>query len=204
MEADLTLLDAARRMNQEALAEIFDRYSSALYKYALRLCNDAMLADQVVGDVFARLLDRLSAGHGPLTSLRSYLYQMAYHLIVDEARYWRGRVALDIVDFLRHDHAFIHSNLENRILFETISCAIQNELTDYQRHVIILRFLEGFSLYETAAILGKSVNIIKAVQNRAIVTLRTVAQNQIIENSVLPPESGIHSNRPAMANHPRG
>ena len=71
MESDLSLLDAAKNMNQEALIKIFDLYSSALYNYALRICNDPLEADQVVGDVFAKLLDQLSAGHGPSTNLRS-------------------------------------------------------------------------------------------------------------------------------------
>jgi DNA-directed RNA polymerase specialized sigma24 family protein len=65
MEAETNLLDAAKNMNQEALIKIFDLYSSSLYNYALRLCNDPIEADQVVGDVFAKLLEQLSTGHGP-------------------------------------------------------------------------------------------------------------------------------------------
>ncbi len=80
---DMNLLEAARNMNRDALIEIFDLYSSALYNYALRLCNDALIADYIVGDVFAKLLEHLSAGNGPETNLRSYLFQTAYHLIVD-------------------------------------------------------------------------------------------------------------------------
>jgi RNA polymerase sigma-70 factor (ECF subfamily) len=172
METDIRLLDSARRMNGDALVKFFDLYSPALYNYALRLCNDALMADHIVGDVFAKLLDHLSAGNGPATNLRSYLYQMTYHLIIDETRYWHGRVPLEVVDFIRYDGHSAYLGLEQRIVFETISQAIQKDLTAYQRHVIILRFLEGFSLRETAAILGKSVNIVKAAQNRAITTLR--------------------------------
>jgi RNA polymerase sigma-70 factor (ECF subfamily) len=62
--------------------------------------------------------------------------------------------------------------VENRILFERILQAIQNDLTEDQRHVIILRFLEGFSLRETAAILGKHINNVSVNQNRAIAALR--------------------------------
>ena len=55
VEAELDLLDAARRMDTEALVKIFDLYSQPLYNYAYRLCNDAWMADQIVGDVFAKL-----------------------------------------------------------------------------------------------------------------------------------------------------
>jgi RNA polymerase sigma-70 factor (ECF subfamily) len=62
--------------------------------------------------------------------------------------------------------------LEDRVLLDVLVKAIQNDLTEDQRHVIILRFLEGFSLNETAAILGKEVSHIKVIQNRAITKLR--------------------------------
>src|SRR5512141_1150939 len=117
LEADLTLLDAARNMNQDALVKIFDLYSSALYNYALRLCNDPLEADQVVGDVFAKLLDQLSAGHGPSANLRSYLYETTYHLIVDKSRYSRREAPLETVDLLRQDGSAALIGLENRMLF---------------------------------------------------------------------------------------
>jgi DNA-directed RNA polymerase specialized sigma24 family protein len=85
-EADRTLLDAARRMDGDALVEIFDLYAPALYKYVLRVCPDTLMADHIVGDVFAKLLEHLSAGKGPSTNLRSYLYEIAYHLVLDESK----------------------------------------------------------------------------------------------------------------------
>jgi RNA polymerase sigma-70 factor (ECF subfamily) len=181
MEAEGTLLDKAKGMDGDALAEIFDLYSPALFNYALRFCRDALMADHIVGDVFARLLDHLSAGKGPRSNLRSYLFQTAYHLIVDEVRYANRRVSFDLFDMIRYDGYVVFPGVENRILYETISQAMLDDLTDYQRHVIILRFLEGFSLHETAAILGKSVNVIKAAQHHAISTLRKILSYRGVE-----------------------
>jgi RNA polymerase sigma-70 factor (ECF subfamily) len=172
METDQALLNAARMMDRNALVKIFDLYSPVLYKYALRLCGDSMLADQVVGDVFAKLLDQLSAGNGPTAHLRSYLYETTYHRIIDEARYARRRVSLAVTDWFPQssDPAFLR--LEDQILFEQIVHAIHTELTHDQRHVIILRFMEEFSLRETAAILGKQVGHVKVIQGRALAKIR--------------------------------
>jgi RNA polymerase sigma-70 factor, ECF subfamily len=172
METDQSLLNAARMMDREALVRIFDLYSRPLYKYAWRLCGDSMLADQIVGDVFAKLLEQLSSGNGPTAQLRSYLYETTYHRIIDEARYARRRAPLEVTDWLPRssDPAFLR--LEDKILFEQIAHAIRNELTHDQRHVIILRYLEEFSLRETAAILGREVGHVKVIQGRALVKLR--------------------------------
>lgn len=159
-------------MNREALIEIFDAYSPALYNYALRLCNDPLRADHIVGDVFAKLLEQLYAGHGPSTNLRSYLYETTYHLVVDEARSSVREAPLEVADFLRHDGYSSRVSLENRMLFESVIVAIKNDLTEDQRHVIILRFLEGFSLRETADIMGKEVYNVKVIQNRGVAKLR--------------------------------
>ncbi|HJS20863.1 MAG TPA: sigma-70 family RNA polymerase sigma factor [Anaerolineales bacterium] len=166
-------------MNKDALAKIFDLYAPALYNYALRFCNDTLTADQIVGDVFAKLLDHLSAGHGPGKNLRSYLFEATYHLLVDDARYSHRRAPLEVIDFSRNDGYSADLRLENQILFETVLRIIQHDLTDYQRHVIILRFLEGFSLPETAAILGKSLNVVKAAQHHAIMSLRKAVDLQV-------------------------
>ena len=68
--------------------------------------------------------------------------------------------------------------VEGQNLFKQVLHAIQDRLTDDQRHVIVLRFLEEFSLRETAVILGKRVEHVKVIQGRAIVALRKTLEYQ--------------------------
>jgi RNA polymerase sigma-70 factor (ECF subfamily) len=171
-KSDLSLLEAAKQMDRDALVEIFDTYSPALYNYAYRLCNDALMADYIVGDVFAKLLEHLAAGKGPSTNLRSYLYEITYHLVVDEARYSQRSTSFEAAEYTPVDHPSTHTSAENRVIFEHIMRAIRNNLTEDQRHVVILRFLEGLSLQETARIIGKELNNVKVIQSRAIAVLR--------------------------------
>ena len=172
MENDIDLLKAARAKNKEALGKIFELYSSALYRYALSLGCDVLVADQITGDVFVKLMEQLELGKGPETNLRSYLYQMTYHQIIDQGRASRKSAPLETADERQQDENSPALMTENKMMFGLILKAIQNELTDDQRQVIILRFMEEFSLQETADILGKKVNHIKVIQNRALNKLR--------------------------------
>jgi len=170
----VSLLKAAQKLDEEALTSIFDEFAPAIYKYALRLCHDAITADNIVGDVFAQLLEQFAGGKGPRTNLRSYLYQTAYHLVVDRSRDEKHTAPLEIAVNL-HDKgqpASTQSQIEERVLMEALVSAMNSELSEDQRHVIILRFLEDFSLKETAEIIGKDVNNIKVIQNRGISKLR--------------------------------
>ncbi len=170
----VSLLKAAQKLDEDALTAIFDQYAPAIYKYTLRLCHDPIQADNIVGDVFAQLLEQFAAGKGPRTNLRSYLYQTAYHLVVDRSREQQHTAPLEVaVDrFDRGQLTPTQTQIEERVMMEALISAMNSELTDDQRHVIILRFLEDFSLKETADIVGKEVNNIKVIQNRGIAKLR--------------------------------
>ena|ERR1043165_6026884 len=176
METDLELLDATRRMNKEALVEIFDLYATPLYRYALRLCGDPLVADHIVGDVFAKFLDHLSVGQAPKSNLRSYLFEMAYHLIIDRARMSHHSAPLEALAFAGQKGYAQLTSREDPILWDGIWQAIKHDLTDDQRHVIILRFFEDFSLRETASLLGKSIGHVKVIQTRALKKLRKACQ----------------------------
>ena len=179
METDLQLLNSARTMNKDALVKIFDLYSSVLYKYALSLCYDPVMADHVVGDVFAKLLEKFASGQGPNTDLRSYLYQATYHRIIDETRYSKRRISLEVVEWLPQDVLSGYMNVEDQLLQKQVLQAIQNDLTNDQRHVVVLRFLEGFSVRETATIIGKAEDHVRVIQSRAIAKLRKALDNKI-------------------------
>lgn len=184
METEVLLLNAAKKMDKDALAKIFDLYGSVLYNYALRLCGDPLLADHIVGDVFVKLFDQFAAGSGPTSNLRAYLFQITYHKIVDEARYSHRWTSLDAVADIRSGLL----GLEDQVMFNMILEAIQRDLNDDQRHVILLRFLGEFSLRETASILGKEISHVKVIQGRALAKLRNVFLSKEIKTAMTLPK----------------
>jgi RNA polymerase sigma-70 factor, ECF subfamily len=177
MQDKTAVVTAARSLDRDALTAIFDEYAPAIYRYLLRLGVYPLEADQVVGDVFARLLDKLVEGKGPRTNLRSYLFQTAYHLVVDHSRDRQRNAPLDVADTIKEEDQPVQAQTEEKMLLENLADAMKHELTEDQRNVLILRFQEEFSLQETADITGKNVNAIKALQNRAIKKLREALRN---------------------------
>ena len=183
METGLSLLDAVRKLDENALVEVFDLYAPALYNYAYRSCNDAVMADQIVGEVFTKLLKQLATHQRPIISLRVYLYEIAYHLIVDRMDSSDFSSPSRAVDLLLYGGYSAEVSAENRALFDNTLRALTNDLTDKQRHVVVLRFLEGFSLKETAAITGIKVGNVKVIQCRATTVLREALGYPSIEIS---------------------
>jgi RNA polymerase sigma-70 factor (ECF subfamily) len=172
MKEEAALLKAVISLDQDALAKVFDEYAPAIFKYLLRLGIGSQEADQITGDVFVRLLEKIKEGKGPRKNLRSYLFQTAYHLVVDQSRYGKRITAIDMAESIIEESNSVQSTAEDKLLLEKVARVMERELTDEQKNVVVLRFQEDFSLKETAEILGKNVNAVKALQNRGITRLR--------------------------------
>lgn len=172
MQDDSTLLKAARNFDQDALRTIFDSYSPIVYRYALRLCRNTLEADNIVGDVFASLLEKLVEGKGPNTNLRSYLFQITYHIIVDHAREEKRVSSLALAEKQAERVPSVVSQVEDGFRLDSVIEAMNSQLSPDQQHVLVLRFVEGFNIRETSEIVGKSINNVKVIQNRGLEKLR--------------------------------
>lgn len=182
MVDDSAMLEAARKLDRTALAAIFEQYAPVLYKYALRLTGDPAEADDVVGDVFSQLIDHFSRGKGPRDNLRAYLYQIAYHRVIDGSRQRKHTTALD--DFMASGpEEAPSSQQEDNELLDELQLAISRYLTEDQRNVIVLRFMEHFSLQEIADITAKDINNVKVIQSRAVARLREALSESSREDS---------------------
>ncbi len=166
---ELDLLKCARAFNQQALAEIYDRYNPGLYGYAMRLLGDECLAEDCVAETFSRFLKSLHAGQGPTEHLQAYLYRIAHNWITD---HYRRQPMLELDDELRaEDEDRPEAQVDHRLQQERVRNALRL-LTPDQRQVIILRFLEGWENDEVSAAIQKPSSAVRALQHRALASLR--------------------------------
>ncbi len=162
------LLRLASQLDVQALAEIYDRYSPVLYRYAMRLLNDPTLAEDCVAEAFARFLNALQKGQGPRDRLRAYLYRIAHNWIVDSYRDHQQTSELN--ETLQYEEV-LEEEATKRIRQKQIREVIHH-LTPNQQKVIALKYLEDWSNEEIAQLLHKSVGAVKSIQHHALVSLQ--------------------------------
>jgi RNA polymerase sigma-70 factor (ECF subfamily) len=177
MRANTTAYTTTRPLEKQDLVRIYEQYSPSLYRYAVRLIGDQVTAEDCVAETFSRLLHALRSGGGPTENIQAYLYRMAHNWIVDYYRRREERTgSLEI-----EEHADPLSNPMHLITQqqdrEQIRMALLR-LTHEQQQVIYLRFLEDLSHEEVAMAIGKSVEATRALQHRALATLRRMLDDQ--------------------------
>lgn len=192
------LLKQARALDQNALTWVYQNYHSAIYRYIYHHLGEAQTAEDLTSDVFRRLLQALRNGGGPTRQLSAWLYRVAHNLIVDHVRRCKHRnhEPLDgaLGDRLADSTEGPEHLAARSIVMEHVRGAML-ELTEEQRQVVILKFLEGMSNAEVAAITGKTVGAVKALQHRGLETLR--AQLVTSQAPALTPLTGESVSIPA-------
>lgn len=171
---DEKLLIAARRLDGRALAAIHDRYYSGVYRYLLYRTNDVSAAEDLSSEVFMRLLDSLHSGRSP-DSLRAWLFGVAAHLAADHFRRLSRRPQAELSDELPAPDSNPDSEVAAAMAAMAVRRALQ-KLTDEQQQVLALRFSEGRSVADAAALMQKSETAVKQLQFRAVAALRRMME----------------------------
>jgi len=169
-------------ISKQDFPAIYEQYSSAIYKYARRLLHDEYIAQDVVSDVFIRLMEKIEIGEGPRTNVRSYLYQTAYHCVVDEARRNRQLGPLELALDMKIDNETRPLELcgETQVLMELVSAAMES-MSPRQRDALILQYLEHYTLDETGKHLRTNRNNAKSKRHLAINRVRQLLCNHVWE-----------------------
>jgi RNA polymerase sigma-70 factor (ECF subfamily) len=170
MTSESELIERARCFDLTALAEIYDRYSPGIYRYALHLLGDPQQAEDCTADTFIRYLQAVRGEGGPQGHLQAYLYRIAHNQITDVYRR-QPPPPLPLFDDLPGAGPEPIQTVIDRIEKEQVRAALVR-LTPDQRQVIVLKYLEGWENEMVALVLEKPVGTIKSLQHRAIDALR--------------------------------
>ncbi len=175
---DLTNDDAMLRGLQDdtpdSVQAVYERYFPALYNYTRLKVGDARLAEDIVAEVFVKLLRVVGTRSAPHRSLRGWLFQVARHEI-GRAFGRNARIKTIALEEWMPDPTQPNPEaaLSTALDVEHVRQAVQTLNPDHQE-VIVLRFGQHLSLQETADIMGKSVSAIKSLQFRALDNLRAM------------------------------
>jgi len=171
MTKDADELSSLRRLDPHTLASIHDRYFPEVYRYAAYRLGDTLVAEDVASEAFVRLLESLQTGRGPRTNVRSWLIGTANHLVYDHFRAAYRKPEQALPELTAGEDGDPQLFLEDGERRRGLRQALES-LTPEQQHVLALRFGGGYSLEETAGLMGKNANAIKALQFRALAAMR--------------------------------
>jgi len=172
-DPSVDLLQRAQQFDVEALASIYDQHNQGIYRYAVRMLGDELLAEDCTSETFHRFLQALQSRRGPREYLQAYLYRIAHNWITDHYRRNRSQ-DLPLSENLREGPEDIDLITHEKIEQQRVR-AMLSQLTPDQRQVILLKYYEGWENVEIAAAIQKPVGAVKALLHRAIKQLQKIS-----------------------------
>lgn len=164
------MLEQMAREQDERIAEVVAREQSRLRDFIRRRVPDARDAEDVLQDVFYRLVEanRLLM---PIDHVTGWLFRVARNRITDLFRKTRPETLGDIEDLLPSPDAGPEALYARAVLLEELEVAI-GELPHEQRDVFVAHELEGRSFKEIARETGVNVNTLLSRKHYAVLHLR--------------------------------
>ena len=175
-------LARARNGDKEALTAIYQTYFEPVYQFVRLRVGSQQLAEDLTADVFTRLVRSLQGENAPHTSLRGWIFRVARHVIYDHYGQ-QPELPSDTLDqwLVSDENTDPEVQAIRSLQAERLRHALRM-LAPAQQEVLLLRFDQQLSLKETADIMDKNVNAIKALQFRAVNTLRGILADATTED----------------------
>lgn len=181
-EAD-ALAALAAGDHRRALEILMDAHGRAVHRYCQGMLRDPERAKDVLQKTFVQAyqsLDRFERR----SSLRTWLFSIARHRCLDEAKVWRrwSRRATTVDDATEPPSSRLRvaAHLEQGLIddeWSRILARCVEALAPRARDAVVQRFLDGLSYVEMAVVTGESAAALQARVSRALPALRRCAED---------------------------
>jgi len=165
--SDEDLMFQVRDGAGEMLGVLFDRYQTPLFNFYLRLTGDRTVSEDLVQDVFFRIL-KYRASYRDGTPFRPWIYRIARNARIDQVRGRRAEVSWEpeFEPAVVSEDA-VQQEQESQLLYRALM-----KMPEDKKEVLILSRFQGLKYEEIARLLGCEVNTVKTKVHRALRELR--------------------------------
>lgn len=168
------ILEKAKELNESAMTTLVKEYYDDIFRYFYYRSKTKEDAEDLTSEVFVRVVSSIKTQKG---NFIAWLFRISKNLLVD---YYRkiGRLKETSLNEINTESLSYSDNSESKFLYTENIKKLLNFLTDEQKEVIALKFLEGYSNEEISKIINKSIGAIKLLQFRALLTLKSILKKE--------------------------
>jgi RNA polymerase sigma-70 factor (ECF subfamily) len=163
----------AAGVDEEALAELYDRYQAAMYGLAMRITNDPALAQDAVQEAFVGVWRNAASYSSQRSSVRTWMLSIAHHRAIDVIR--RRRPVAPLPEIETSDEALrvpdVWPEVARAADAEAVRIALAS-LPQAQREVIELAYFGGLTQLEISGRMDIPIGTVKSRVRLALVALR--------------------------------
>lgn len=171
------LVQRAQSFDEGALASLYSSFYPRIYSYAFLHLGDIQTAEDLASEVMLKVLESIKKYQFKGIPFSAWVFRIARNKLIDLSRRRKRRGEVDLAQPLAAMQIGPQAMAERALDRGQLQLALKH-LTEEQRQVIVLKFIEGFDNASVARILGRSEGAIKSLQHRALNSLRRVMSGE--------------------------
>jgi RNA polymerase sigma-70 factor (ECF subfamily) len=170
--------DLARRLQrreQQAMADLYDRFGRLAYSIVYAIVHDTGVAEDLVQETFLRVWNRAAGFDPDRGALGPWLLAVARNRAIDYIRSASARMDRNLFELDEHGSATHFVDMEREVLNADAARRIKTamaKLNENQRKVIELAYYEGLSQTEMAERMGQPLGTVKTWVRSALKNLK--------------------------------
>ena len=177
LEAEADLIARAQEYDADALSEIYESFFPRISQFIRLQLGDVHLAEDMASDVLLTVLESLERYRVRGAPFSAWVFRIARNRVIDHHRRQSRRPQVELADTLASTADGPPVIAERSMEHASVRAAMV-DLTEDQRQVILLKFIQGMDNTAVAAVLGRSIGSVKSLQHRALVTMRRVLERE--------------------------
>ena len=180
MDEILAAVQKSKNGDEQAFSRLYDEFADRLFRYIKSKINSQQQAEDILQETFVKAwqhLNQFDIGR-PEANFNAWLYKIATNTIYDYFRKtYRQPPGLELNEAIETPSGQdLQAEVADRMETQTVQRALEL-LPAHYRAVVELRFVQGFSVNETAKILGRSGTATRILQFRALKSVRKILNN---------------------------
>ncbi len=170
---DVQWLLRVKAGDQQAMTDVFDRYSGMVYSVALRVLKDPGQAEDVMQEIFFQVWKNPGLFVEGRGSLGAWLAVMTRNRAIDAVR--RRKPTDPVEDVVLTSSTDLDSEVERNAMMEKVREVLKGLPLEQQKSVE-LAFFEGLTHVEIAAMTGDPLGTVKTRIRAALISVRKAMQ----------------------------
>ncbi len=170
------LIERAKEGDSSAFAALYEYYYADIYNFIYHRVGNVQFAEDLTAEVFLKALESIDSFTFRGIPFPAWLFRLTRNLMIDYSRTHPEplEMTLPLEEGVLPTAEGRADDVYERKLTRRKMLQALNHLTEEQRDVVVLKFVEGFSNTDVAQILGKSEGAIKSLQHRALDSLSRI------------------------------
>ena len=175
---EAALIHQAREGSREAFGILYERHRATIARYVAARIRDTADSEDLTEAIFESAWRVMARYREQGVPFLAWLYRLAHNRVVDHYRALRPTLTLipEVHESIEDTGPPLDLNIDSADLLKAL-----HTLTDDQRNVIVLRFVQGMSGREVAQAMDKREDAIRALQFRALATLRRILTGEDVQ-----------------------